>query len=168
MTNHLLCLALSLLFSSHDVHITHTTLYYNSNVESIEITMKVAIEDLERSLEGANSKKLRLGTIRENKSAKKIIMNYFSKHLRIYTNDELSQYQWIGKEIDRNLHDIYLYFEIINCNQNGIINSLTIENSIFLEKELHQTNIVIIEFKGSSFNLTFTKDQDIHRIQLSK
>tara|TARA_B100000795_G_C22696226_1_gene397701 strand:- start:256 stop:648 length:393 start_codon:yes stop_codon:yes gene_type:complete len=130
--------------------------------------MKVAIEDLERSLEINTYKKLRIGTKKEDKSAHKIITNYFDSHLRVLTNDKALQFQWVGKEIDDNLHDIYLYFEIPNCNQNGEIKTLTLENRIFLETELNQTNIVLIEFKDSKFNLTFTKDQDIQKIQLSE
>jgi len=168
MMNPILYLVFSLLLPSHDFHISHTSLHYNSDLESIEITMKVSIEDLERSLESDNSEKLRIGTIKEKKSVQRLITNYFNNHLRIFTNDKLSQFEWVGKEIDDNLHDIYLYFEIPNCNQNGEIKSLTLENTIFLETELNQTNIVLIEFKESNFNLTFTKDQDIQKIQLGK
>ena len=168
MTNPLLYLIFSLILHSHDFHITHTSINYNSDFESIEITMKVSIEDLERSLEDNNSEKLRLGTTKESKSAQRIITNYFNNHLRIFINDKLSKFQWVGKEIDNNLHDIYLYFEIPNCNKNGDIKVLTLENTIFLETELDQTNIVLIEFKESKFNLTFTKDQDIQKILLSK
>jgi len=166
MTNSLLYLVFTLLLPIHDFHITHTSLYYNSDLESIEITMKVAVEDLERSLESNTSKKLRIGTNKEDILVQKIITNYFDKHLKIYTNEKLSQLKWVGKELDKNLHDIYLYFEILNCNQNGEIKSLTLENTIFLETELNQNNIVLIKFKDTKFNLTFTKDQYIQTIQL--
>ena len=68
MMNPILYLVFSLLIPSHDFHISHTSLHYNSDLESIEITMKVSIEDLERSLESDNSEKLRIGTIKEKKS----------------------------------------------------------------------------------------------------
>ena len=38
-------------FSLHNFHITHTTLHYNASKSAIEITIKVAAEDLERALE---------------------------------------------------------------------------------------------------------------------
>lgn len=166
MTNSLLYIIFSLLLPIHDFHITHTSLYYNSESESIEITMKVAIDDLERSLESNTSEKLRIGTIKEDKLVQKMITNYFDKHLKIFTNEKLSQFKWVGKELDSNLHDIYIYFEILNCNQNGEIKSLKFENTIFLETELNQNNIMLIEFNETKFNLTFTKDQDIQTIQL--
>ena len=51
---------------AHDYHLTHTTLYYNANTEQVEITIKVAIEDLERALEGRLKEKLKIGTVDEN------------------------------------------------------------------------------------------------------
>ena len=150
----------------HDFHITHTTLYYNSNLESIEITIKVSIEDLERSLENKGSEKLRIGTAQENQSVNREIKNYFFDKLKIYTNNKKSNFNWIGKELHNNLHDIYLYFEIPNCNKHGKIESIKLTNTIFLETENNQNNIVLIDFNSNNFNLTFTKDHETQRIIL--
>ena len=150
----------------HDFHITHTTLHYNSNLESIEITIKVSIEDLENSLESKDSEKLKIGTAKESPSVNKKIENYFIERLKIYTNNQRTKFNWIGKELHNNLHDIYLYFEIPNCNKNGEIKSIKLTNTIFLETEINQSNIVLIEFNDKKFNLTFTKDQETQRILL--
>ena len=99
---------------AHDYHVTHTTLYYNPNTGEVEITIKVAIEDLERALEERGVKKLKIGTIDENKKTDNFIINYFTNHLKIIFNDLPISYKWVGKEISDNLHDIYLYFEISN------------------------------------------------------
>lgn len=150
----------------HDFHITHTTLHYNNDLETIEITIKVSIEDLERSLESDGSEKLRIGTAKENPLVNKKIENYFVDRLKIYTNDTKSNFNWIGKELHNNLHDIYLYFEIPNCNKYGKIKSIKLTNTIFLETEINQSNIVLLEFNDRDFNLTFTKDQETQRILL--
>ena len=155
---------LSIIF--HDFHITHTTLHYNNDLETIEITIKVSIEDLERSLESDGSEKLRIGTAKENPLVNKKIENYFVDRLKIYINDTKSNFNWIGKELHNNLHDIYLYFEIPNCNKYGKIKSIKLTNTIFLETEINQSNIVLLEFNDRDFNLTFTKDQETQRILL--
>ena len=72
MFNSIIYIAIPLIMSFHDFHVTHTTLYYNNNLENMEITIKVAIEDLELSLE---NKGLRIGTPKENKSTDEIIEN---------------------------------------------------------------------------------------------
>ena len=111
MLNSIIYIAIPLIMSFHDFHVTHTTLHYNNNLENMEITIKVAIEDLESSLE---NKELRIGTSKENKSTDEIIENYFKNHLNIYGDNNLINYHWVGKEISNNLHDIYVYFEIPN------------------------------------------------------
>jgi hypothetical protein len=129
----------------------------------MEITIKVAIEDLELSLE---NKELKIGTLNEKKSSEEIIKSYFKNHLNIYGNNKIIDYKWVGKEISDNLHDIYIYFEISNFNQNDKLKSLILENTIFIETTHNQSNIVLIEFEDNDYNLTFTKDLTRQKIQL--
>tara|TARA_B100000575_G_C22712809_1_gene429494 strand:- start:92 stop:523 length:432 start_codon:yes stop_codon:yes gene_type:complete len=135
-------------------------LHYNTVQESIEITVRVAIDDLEKTIETKNSSKLKLGSPKENKSSDQYIKNYFDNHLQISINEKMAAYNWIGKEIAKDLHDIYLYFEIPNCNSNGKIESISIENTVFLERSHKQTNIVLVEFGDLNYNLNFTKDHN--------
>ena len=163
MFNTLIHIILPLIISFHDFHVTHTTLHYNSDLQNMEITIKVAIEDLEKSLE---NKELRIGTLNENKSSNEIIKNYFKNHLNIYGNNKIIDYKWVGKEISDNLHDLYIYFEISNFNKNNKIKSLILENTIFIATTHNQSNIILIEFGDIDNNLTFTKDLNRQEIQL--
>ena len=163
MFKSLIFITLPLILSFHDFHVTHTTLHYNSDLENMEITIKVAIEDLELSLD---NKELRIGTLNEKKSTEEIIKSYFKNHLNIYGNNKIIDYKWVGKEISDNLHDIYIYFEISNFNQNDKLKSLILENTIFIETAHNQSNIVLIEFEDNDYNLTFTKDLTRQKIQL--
>ena len=163
MFKSLIFITLPLILSFHDFHVTHTTLHYNSDLENMEITIKVAIEDLELSLD---NKELRIGTLNEKKSTEEIIKSYFKNHLNIYGNNKIIDYKWVGKEISGNLHDIYIYFEISNFNEIAKIKSLMLENTIFIETTHNQSNIVLIEFEDNDYNLTFTKDLNRQKIQL--
>jgi len=153
------------IYSFHDFHMTHTTLYYNPILGNMEITVKVAIEDLERSLQKKSLDKMRIGTKKENQMVDKLIPDYFNQHLNFLINNEVTGYEYIGKEINKNLHDIYLYFEIRNLDK-AKINSINIENTLFLEISPNQTNIVLVEFNNQNFNLTFTKDLENKNIIL--
>lgn len=158
MIKYLVILSLFALQWFHDFHVSHTTFHYNESTNSIEITSKVSIEDLEKSLESINSTKLNLGNKNENKSANFFIKNYFSNHLKITINGDDLSYKWVGKEISNDLHDIYLFFEILNLKSATDIESIKIENSILLERSKKQSNIVLIELGDKKFNLNFTKD----------
>jgi len=163
MFKSLIYVILPLILSYHDFHVTHTTLHYNSDLDNMEITIKFAIQDLEISLDNTE---LRIGTLNENKSSEEIIKNYFKNHLNIYGDNKIINYEWVGKEISDNLHDIYIYFEISNFNQNDKLKSLILENTIFIETTHNQSNIVLIEFEDNDYNLTFTKDLIRQKIQL--
>ena len=164
MINNLFLLATILFLPFHDFHVTHTTLHYNSDVKSIEITIKVALEDFERLLEEEYSNKLGVEVKEEGEISQKIIEDYFANHLKISTNKKEYKYQWVGKEVSNNLHDIYLYFEIPNYDKNENIESITIKNTLFFDLYSYQTNIVLIELINRKYNLTFTIDNDIQTI----
>ena len=165
MFKSLIYITLPLIFSLHDFHVTHTTVHYNIDLENIEITIKVSIEDLELSLE---DKELRIGTLNEKKKSEEIIKNYFKNHLKIYGNSKIIDYKWVGKELSDNINDIYIYFEISSFNKNNKIKSLILENTIFIATTHNQSNIVLIKFEDIDYNLTFTKDLIMQEIQLFK
>ena len=159
MINNFFVLATTLFFPFHDFHVTHTTFNYNDESKSMEITIKVAIEDLEKSIENRYAKKLDafLDT-QENKNIEKLIEEYFRNNLTLSSDKNTQDYQWVGKELSKNLHDIYLYFEIPNYDKKENVKSITIKNTLFLDLYSYQTNIVLIELTDRKYNLTFTMD----------
>ena len=156
MQHSLIVILWSLFVSFHEFHVTHTTIYYNADKESLEITVNVAIEDLERALEDQTVEKISIGSNAETESVDQLIEAYFRQRLTLSPNNHLTRYQWVGKEVSQDLHNIYIYFEVVNCNQNGKIESLLIENSIFTDILPDQSNIVLVEFGYKSHNLTFS------------
>lgn len=165
MINNLFFLAATLFFPFHDFHVTHTTFHYNDESKSMEITIKVAIEDLEKSIENRYSKKLDgLLNTQEKKNIEKLIVKYFRNNLTLSADQNTQEYQWVGTEASNNLHDIYLYFEIPNYDKNENVESITIKNTLFFDLYSYQTNIVLIELINRKYNLTFTIDNDIQTI----
>tara|TARA_B100001094_G_C18068197_1_gene738582 strand:- start:479 stop:997 length:519 start_codon:yes stop_codon:yes gene_type:complete len=165
MINNFFFLAATLFFPFHDFHVTHTTFHYNDESKTMEITIKVAIEDLEKSIENRYSEKtdILLDT-QEKKNIEKLIAEYFRNNLILSVDKNKQEYQWVGKESSNNLHDIYLYFEIPNYDKNENVESITIKNTLFLDLYNYQTNIVLIELIDRKYNLTFTIDNDIQTI----
>ena len=165
MINNFFLLAATLFLPFHDFHVTHTTFHYNDESKSMEITIKVAIEDLEKSIENRYSKKLdRLLDTQEKKNIEKLIVEYCRNNLTLSVNKNTQEYQWLGTESSDNLHDIYLYFEIPNYDKKGNVESITIKNTLFLDLYSYQTNIVLIELIDRKYNLTFSIDNDIQTI----
>ena len=169
MINNFFFLIVTLFFPFHDFHVTHTTFHYNNESKSMEITIKVAIEDLEKSIENKSTKKLDdLSNNQENINSEKLILEYFRNNLTFSLTENTKEFKWVGKETSNNLHDIYLYFEIPNFDKNENIESITIKNTLFLDLYDYQTNIVLIELPERKYNLTFNKDKDIQTIFMTK
>ena len=169
MINNFFFLIVTLFFPFHDFHVTHTTFHYNDESKSMEITIKVAIEDLEKSIENKSTKKLDdLSNNQENINSEKLILEYFRNNLTFSLLDNTKEFKWVGKETSNNLHDIYLYFEIANFDKNENIESITIKNTLFLDLYDYQTNIVLVELLERKYNLTFTIDKDIQTIFMNK
>ena len=140
MINNFFFLAAILFFPFHDFHVTHTTFHYNDQSKSMEITIKVAIEDLEKSIKNRYSKKLDcFEDNQENKNQEKIIGEYFRNNLTLSADQNIQEYQWVGTEASNNLHDIYLYLEIPNYDKKENIESITIKNTLFLNLYSYKT-----------------------------
>ena len=169
MINSFFFLIGTIFFPFHDFHVTHTNIHYNDESKSMEITIKVAIEDLEKSIENKFTKKLDdLSDNQENINSEKLIIEYFRNNLTFSVQENTKEFKWVGKETSNNLHDIYLYFEIPNFVKNENIESITIKNTLFLDLYDYQTNIVLIELTERKYNLTFTMDNDIQTIFMNK
>lgn len=166
MQHSLIVIIWSLFVSFHDFHVTHTTIYYNADKEALEITVNVAIEDLERALEDQTAKKISIATNAETESVDQLIEAYFRQRLMLAPNNRLTEYTWVGKEVSKDLHNLYVYFEVLNCNKNGTIEAILLENSIFTDLLPDQANIVLVEFDEQKFNLTFTKDAVEQNVKL--
>ena len=151
----------------HDFHITHTTVHYNSEKESLEITVKLAVEDLEKALKDQGVLDLKIGTEAEHEKANQYILDYLKKRFSVQPNNTPTDYIWIGKEVSKDLHDVYIYAEITNCNKNGALEMLKIKNTIFTEIFSDQANVVLVEFGEAKHNLTFTKDQSKQTVFLA-
>ena len=108
-------------------------------------------------MEDQTAKKISIGTNVETESVDQLIKAYFRQRLTLASNNHLTNYQWVGKEVSQDLHNLYIYFEVLDCNQNGTIESLLLENNIFTDILPEQSNIVLVEFGDKSYNLTFSR-----------
>lgn len=165
MINNFFLLAATLFLQFHDFHVSHTTFHYNNKTKSMEITIRVALKDLEKSIENKYSKKFNdFLDNQKNISLETRIVEYFENNLTLSVNNHILRYHWVGKELSNNLHDIFLYFEIPNYDKKENLGTITIQNSLFLELYNNQTNIVLINIIDNKYNLTFTSDNSVQTI----
>ena len=115
MINYLFFLSAIIFFPFHEFHITHTTFHYNDESQSLEITIKVAIEDLEKSILYYSSSPFVLDSIvqvvRDTLEHKFLQIS----HDELENNDSTSSFKSVLKN--------YPYLNSHNVNKNFIFNS---------------------------------------------
>ncbi len=114
--------------AAHPSHVSLSTFHYNFETNSVEITMKLFTDDLEKALESTKGGSFNLGSKNENAAADSLIYNYIREKMVLAIDNSNISIQWVGKEVEYDI--IWCYLEIININS---INFVTIENRIFFE-----------------------------------
>ncbi|WP_456423871.1 DUF6702 family protein [Lutibacter sp.] len=137
-----------LAFTLHKYYISLCEIEYVKEQKSIQITLGMFIDDFEVTLNKSNDTILNLATKDEVKNIDKYYKNYLNKHFKIFVNNKLQTYNYIGKEYDSDL--VRFYLEIMNIER---INSIEVQNTCLFEEFEDQENI--IKIKANNINKTF-------------
>jgi hypothetical protein len=128
----------------HDFHVSIIDVNHNQEKNSIEVSLKVFIDDLEKALTEENkAPKLFLNTKKENQKGDTYIKAYLNKHFKISIDGEAVNGSYLGKEYENDV--CWMYVEYTNIKKPKSIN---IQNSMLLETYSDQANI--IHFKSGT------------------
>ncbi len=122
---------------AHPFYVSVCQIDYNSDTNSLEITLKLFTDDLESALIGNDAEELYLGTEKEVESADSLISAYIVKHLSIDVEGKRQAWQYLGKEVD--IDATWCYLEITEV---PVLNELKLSSRIFLESFETQQNII--------------------------
>ncbi len=146
--------------SLHAFHISKTEMTFQPAEKSVQVTMHIFIDDLEKGLEKQGQYKLFVGTEREQKDVNSLIFNYLQKTLSIQLNGKKVNYEWVGKETTKDRQALWVYLEIKNIRA---VRNISVENRVLTEIFDDQKNIVQINIplkKQGYFLLNKTKPMD--------
>lgn len=149
--------------TGHPTHVSLTTLYYNVETNSIEITMKLSTDDLEKALKLSNHEDLKLGSKNENPIADSLIYNYIIKKNTLVFDSSNIYIGWVGKEVEYDI--IWCYLEITNVTP---FNWVTIENRVLFELFENQLNIVNFIIDGDVKSLMLHHGKPMGRLKFNK
>lgn len=152
----LLC-TLYLLLSTvkaHPFYVSVTQIDYKE--KSIQITLKVFIDDLEAALTKKGNPKLNIGEKNEIANSNQLIQNYLNDKFSIKINNgETEPYIFIGKESEDDA--IWIYLEVKRKVEK--VSSLEVKNTIITEKFEGQTNLIHTNISGEKKSLILNKIQ---------
>ena len=125
----------------HAFHISKTDMVFNPKEKTMQITMHIFIDDLERGFEKQGQKGLAIGTDKEKKEANDLIFKYLQSHFLLKVNSKDAAYQMLGKEPATDKQAIWIYLEVKNIN---VLKNIYVENKVLTEVFSDQKNIVQI------------------------
>jgi len=158
-TNNFLVKASALLFfftllvgnssSAHKFYMSITDMEYNPSTRSLQISMKLFVNDLEMVLEKEQKARILLGTKKEHPETDNFISAYVNTHFIVEQSKGSLPVTFIGKEVDKDYAWIYLEVKKFKVKDETLLT-----NSTFLDYFPDQSNK--INFKNGAEVVSFT------------
>lgn len=150
--------------AGHPFHVSRCEIGFDEENTSMQITLHLFIDDLELALEEEYPKRLRIATRRESKAADSLITDYLRRHLVLTDNNQVIDYQMIGKEPTKDWAGIYCYLE---APLDAVPKELKIRNSIFLDVFDDQQNLLSIQTnQNKKWDTMFFNGHEVEAINL--
>ena len=145
-------------FTLHKFYMAVYQINYAPEKKMLQITSRIFIDDLNKTLEKKYHKKFNLGN--ENDSAEELILakEYLTNHFSIKVNNQSKSMNFLSKEMDDDV--LVCYWNIKGISK---INSLEINNSILTDWIPEQKNLVHVAVLGvkNSFLLTSSTSSEM-------
>lgn len=133
----LLVLIPLLSFSTHKYYLSLTQIEHRSELQTVQITINVFMDDIELALNKDYNIDLQLTTDKELKNNDIYFEKYLNKKLSFKIDDVAKEFNYIGKEYDSDL--VYFYLEIEDVKEVKVIEVI---NKILTTHFPDQENLV--------------------------
>jgi hypothetical protein len=150
-----LMLFLALSMSSFGVHKFYMAIYqinYASEKKMLQITSRIFIDDLNKTLEKKYKKKLFLGTDKESAESLDLLKKYLTENFAVKVNGQSKAMNFLSKEMDGDVLICYLSVKDVSK-----ISTLEIYNSVLVDCFAEQQNIVNVTAFGVKKSFLFTE-----------
>ena len=148
----------------HDIHVSRTEVNYDTQSSSVQVTVHLFIDDLEKSLVKSGHKALKLGQHNEAAQADEAIAHYLEQHCTLTAGGKSLKPTFIGKELSDDQIAFYCYLEY---PISGSVQELSIKNNILTELHSDQKNMVFItKNKKRVASFLFDSEQYSDKVRL--
>jgi len=148
-------------FTAHKYYISLIKVEYKTESKSIQVTMRIFIDDLQEAINKTYNKNFELGESDKKNDIDTLINNYIKNNFVIKINSQNKNYLFLGKEDEKDV--IFLYLEVENIES---IQSIEIKNSMLMDVFPEQKNIIKLTINDTkkTFLLTKEKDKDLLKL----
>ena len=141
----------------HPFHSSIISLKFNDNSRSIEITMRVFANDLEKTINQINDLNIIIDNDDNMQNVDSLIFNYIDKTIFLSINENECDLSWIGKEFETDI--VWLYLEILDIDKK--IKKISAENRFLFSSFKDQLNIMNFYIHGKQKTIMTHKDKPV-------
>lgn len=153
-------LLLILQVGRHDFHVSVTTADYKESSQSLQITMKVFLEDLEDALNEEFEPGIVLRNAGLDLKTDRIVADYIRAKFSLMSGDEQLNLAYVGHELEVDI--CFIYLEISNFK---VENELFVGNSLFFDRFDDQSNIVNIRYQGEVYSVFLDRHHPVKKVR---
>lgn len=145
---------ISLALYLHPIHVTVTEIEYDEKSKSLEIMMRVFIDDFETTLrEKLNQPDLDILEPKNGQTTDQLIENYLKDHFSVTIDKKLQKSQYLGHEQDSDA--FVFYIEVTNVKK---WKTIRVFNDILTDMHEDQSNLVHVTVKDEVKSLRLTRN----------
>lgn len=155
-------IALIIGMNLHPFYVSVCEIYHNPTTSSLEISMKIFIDDLELAIQKSSNPEFAISENANKSIVESEITNYLEDKFQIEIDSERPGQKLIGYELESDA--IICYIEVENVDNIG---SIKVQNSILTEVYSDQINLTHFQYKDQLKSLKTTKLNPEGRINTS-
>mgnify|MGYP001828141543 CR=1 FL=1 len=141
----------------HKFYVSVTNIQYSEKDNSLQITSRIFIDDLENALEERYGVEMNLATEKESDEANFYIEKYMRSKLVISADGINKAFVFLRKKYDNDLVICYLEIEDIDLPEHK---TLAVENDILTDMFDEQQNIVHFKINGKKKSFILVKENN--------
>lgn len=149
---------------AHDIHMSRCDIDYNKEASSLEISIRIFLDDLELDLRSQGHDSLKICTQYEREDAEELVFDYIKQHLVIEVDDQTRSLEWVGKEISDDLSAVWCYLQVHDVQPQK---HLDITNEVLLSTYDDQQNVVKVIVEGERSFFLFDRKEYSGRVEIN-
>jgi hypothetical protein len=129
----------------HRYYLGLTEVHINTKEHTLDVSIKLFIDDLETELKKNSGKKTDLLSSQKNKEAEQLLYAYLEKNFRINVGGKLQKLQFVGFEVESDV--VWCYLEVKDFKDKGTV---AIYNALLYESFPEQSNLINVYWNDVS------------------
>lgn len=147
----------------HPFHASVCEIEYNSEGQSLEITYKMFIDDLETALAQRFKTQLDITATDQKEKVDHLVEEYLAEQFEFWINDDKVKLEFLGSEIEE--YALWCFIEITDVTE---LESLKVDNKVMLELFDDQVNIVHFNKEDQVRSLKLFKNKSFGALDLKE